>query len=279
MEKASFYTNQNSINRRGQGGQRTCEEHDERALEGVVPELGDAAHEACDDAGEEAEDEGKGPVHDAPGGVPPAAHRQVDEQRVACDGDRVIKAGRRHHCRRDGCMPTSWLTHHSSQIAAHRDCQAMSHWSTFQAMRQLVRQRCLPHACLGCPGMQAELDAFAAPYTCGRLLSAAWHAPKCIWTCTQVQHACEEWGAGKPLTFHGSQALSLHLKHCLDDQGGAHSLQDETQRKGKGWGHAKDGHGDGAVKEGLNDARHQQQPHRREANTPKNLHAAKHERK
>ena len=110
----------NEINRRGQGWQRTCEEHDERALERVVPELGDAAHEARCNAGEEAEDEREGPVHDAPGGVAPAAHRQVDEQRVAGNGYRVIEAGRRHHCRRDGCMPTSWLTHHSSQSTAHR---------------------------------------------------------------------------------------------------------------------------------------------------------------
>ena len=36
---------------------RTGEEHDERALEGVVPELGDAAHEAGEDAGQDAEEE------------------------------------------------------------------------------------------------------------------------------------------------------------------------------------------------------------------------------
>lgn len=80
------------------------------------------------------------------------------------------------------------------------------------------------------------------------------HASETIRTCSFLS-------AGELPTFDGSQALLLHLKHGLYDQGGTHSLQDETQRKGKGWRHAKDGHGYGSVKEGLDNARHQQEAH------------------
>lgn len=66
----------------------------------------------------------------------------------------------------------------------------------------------------------------------------------------------------------------LHLKHGLDDEGGANGLQDETEREGKGGWHAEDGDGNAAVKEGLADAWHQQQPHCGAAHPPEDLRSS-----
>ena len=82
---------------------RTGEEHDEGTLDGIAPELGGAAEEAGQAASEHAEDDRQGAVRNVPGGVAVALHRQVDEQRVARDRDRVVEACRRHHRRRDRC--------------------------------------------------------------------------------------------------------------------------------------------------------------------------------
>ena len=82
---------------------RTGDEEDGGALDGVVPELGDRAEAARGAPDQHAEQERERAVHDVPGGVAPAAHRQVDEQRVARDGDRVVEARGRHDRRGDGC--------------------------------------------------------------------------------------------------------------------------------------------------------------------------------
>ena len=67
-------------------------------------------------------------------------------------------------------------------------------------------------------------------------------------------------GAGELLTFYGTQALLLHLKHALDDQRGPDSLQNETKGKSKCCWHVEERYGQGTIKESLHDSRDEKQP-------------------
>ena len=62
------------------------------------------------------------------------------------------------------------------------------------------------------------------------------------------------------LTFCSSEPPLLHFKHALDDERRPDSLQNETDGKGKGGGHAKDLYDQASIKEGFDDPRHQQKP-------------------
>lgn len=85
----------------------TGEEHDEGALYGVAPELGGAAEESCQPAGQHAKHDRQRPVRHIPAGVAAALHRQIYEQCVARDRNRVVKAGRSHHRRGDRCTKST----------------------------------------------------------------------------------------------------------------------------------------------------------------------------